>query len=237
MTTATAIPPALRVATEAPSATRAVFVGRGSTPTATALAHQLGWLEQEAALDGTPLLAARIPSAPPPHPSAAPRLLPLHEGPALPALAARSHGHDSRLLGLAVLDAPQALPSTPAPLLALTADEALLRERPRVVVRLLAVLLRAGAWAREHPAEATRLLAADAGVPEAQLVAAHGPALAHRLLLGLDEQHELAPLRARHAHLRGGGLLEHDVDLRGWIDPRPLAAARDLLAAERTAWT
>lgn len=216
--------------------TVALLVGRGSAPTATALAHQLGWLEQEAGLDGTPLQAVRIPFAPPPHPSAAPRLLPLHEGPALPALSARSHGQQMRLLGLAVVAAPHALGSTPAPLIALTADEALLRERPRHVVGLLAVLLRAGAWARTHPTEATALLAADAGVSTTQLVSAHGAALAQTLLLGLDEHREMAPLRARLAHLRAEGLLARDVDLRDWVDPRPLGAARDLLAAERTAW-
>jgi hypothetical protein len=234
MTPAT-LTPQRSAETLAPPAAQ-LLLGRGSAPTATALAHRLGWLEQEAALDGTPLQAVRVPFAPPPDQTAAPRLLPLHEGPALPALSARAHDQRTRLLGLAVVDAPHALGSTPAPLVALTADEALLRERPRHVVGLLAVLLRAGAWAREHPTEATALLAADAGVSTTQLVAAHGPALAQTLLLGLDEHRELVPLRARHAHLRGEGLLEHDVDLRAWVDPRPLGAAVELLAAERTAW-
>ena len=32
-----------------------IRVDRGPIPTATGIAHQLGWLEREAALDGTPL--------------------------------------------------------------------------------------------------------------------------------------------------------------------------------------
>lgn len=328
-----------------------VLVGRSPLPTATGLAHQLGWLEREAALDGTPLSVAGDPLAGPLRDplllAAAPRDL-LREGDALTALWARGAGEDSRLLGLAsvggfqalvtspdagirrldhlagrriglprddaaAVDAPRAaarralttalglaglfpedvveidLPvaededvhaaqlaalrrgevdvvhvSGPAGLaaaahvgatmlidlgahrdpvvraavatpIAVTASAQLLRDRPQVAVRLLAVLLRAGAWASGHPADATRLLAADLGSSRAQLALAHGPELTDRLLPSLDHR-ELTALRAHHDVLRTYGFLASDVDLGGWADPRPLGAACDLLAAERTAW-
>jgi ABC-type nitrate/sulfonate/bicarbonate transport system substrate-binding protein len=116
-----------------------------------------------------------------------------------------------------------------------TANARLLAERPQLVLRLLAVLLRAGAWARTQPDDATRLLAADLGSSGAQLALAHGPDLTERLLPGLEHR-ELTALHAHHDVLRTYGFLASDVDLGGWVDPRPLAAARDLLAAELTAW-
>lgn len=242
--------PRARRAAAAPSARRGtaiaagsrspLLVGRGRTATATGLAHRLGWLEQEAALDRTPLRIAPAHAAP----TLTPQLyapappLPFHEGPAEAALYARSHGHDARLLGIAVTGDPGTLPAAgePAPIAALTADAGLLRERPHLVVRLLAVALRAGVWARQHPDAATGLLVDETGLSAERLAGDGGAPVATRLLLGLDAHRELASLGEHHALLRRYGFLERDVDFGAWIDPRPLAAARELLAAERTAW-
>jgi ABC-type nitrate/sulfonate/bicarbonate transport system substrate-binding protein len=327
-----------------------VLVGRTPLPTATGLAHQLGWLASEAALDGTPLTTAGDPLAAAlrdPRSLATAARDVLREGDVHTALWARAAGEDSRLLGLAsaggfqalmtapdsgirrldqlagrriglpfdpavAVDAPRAaarralttalglaglfpedvrevdvradahephagplaalrrgtvdvvhvagaaglaaaahagaalvidlgahrdpvVRSAVATPIAVTANARLLAERPQLVLRLLAVLLRAGAWARTQPDDATRLLAADLGSSGAQLALAHGPDLTERLLPGLEHR-ELTALHAHHDVLRTYGFLASDVDLGGWVDPRPLAAARDLLAAELTAW-
>ncbi|HYV14882.1 MAG TPA: hypothetical protein VE972_02550 [Conexibacter sp.] len=117
----------------------------------------------------------------------------------------------------------------------LTADAGLLEQRPHVVVRMLAVLLRTAAWAQTHQAEATRHVAAETGTTVADVLAAHGDGWHERLHLDLSH-HKLAALAAQRDFLRTHGFLEADVDLGAWIDPRPLAMARELLAAERTLW-
>jgi len=98
-------------------------------------------------------------------------------------------------------------------------DEQLLRREPDAVVELLATLLRAGAWAERQPAA----IAAAFGTRgiEQQF---HVDLSAHKLG-ALSEQAEF--LR-RHGFLADG-----EVDVAAWVDPGPLAAARELVAAER----
>jgi ABC-type nitrate/sulfonate/bicarbonate transport system substrate-binding protein len=122
--------------------------------------------------------------------------------------------------------------TTPA---AITVDARLLEERPNLVVRFLAVLLRAGAWAQAHPIRAAYLVAGETGTTREDVLAAHGEGWHERLHIDLSDN-KLAALRAQRDFLRTYGFLDADVDFGAWIDPRPLAAARDLLAAERTAW-
>lgn len=328
-----------------------VLVGRSPIPTATGVAGHLGWLEREAALDGTPLTVAGDPLAAPLRDSllraAAPRGL-LREGDAFSALWAHRHVEPTRAIGLTWVDGFQAIvaradagihepsqlagrriglprdddalvdarraaarrglraalglaglfpdevaerdidvrgasepyaaelaalergevdaihlagagglaaasrigaatvvdlgasldpavrasASTPA---AITVDARLLERRPTLVVRLLAVMLRAGAWAAEQPQNAAPLIAADLGVTTEQLAGAHGHGLGEQLQVDLSER-KLAALRTQHEFLRTYGFLDEDVDLGAWVDPRPLAEARDLLAAERTIW-
>ena len=102
-------------------------------------------------------------------------------------------------------------------------------------MRLLAVLLRAGVWAHEHPADAARLLASDLATTPEGLTAAHAAGVHEQLHVDLSDR-KLAALRDNHEFLRTYGFLGEDVDLGAWVDPRPLAAARDLLASERTSW-
>jgi ABC-type nitrate/sulfonate/bicarbonate transport system substrate-binding protein len=318
-----------------------VVVGRSPIPTATGLADRLGWLEREAALDGTPLTVSGDSS------TVAGRL---REGESTRALWERSESRPTRLIGLTWVEtyrAVVALPETgithPAQLagrrLALPRDEAaaidvrradarrgihaaialaglfpdeivqvdvdasdspadpygaelealtrgevdavflagaagvaaaacigatqvagvgrhldpavrisattpatitvdaeLLERHPNLVVRLLAVLLRAGAWAQLNAPEATRLLAAETGTSPRHVKVAHGGGWPDQLQVDLS-QRKLDALGTQHDFLLTHGYLRDVVDLGAWIDPRPLGVALELLAAERTSWT
>ena len=206
-------------------------VGRDPIPTATGIAQRLGWLEREAALDQTPLTVHGDPLAAPLHDpllraAAAPSLL--REGGSAAALWERSRGAETRVIGLTDVDRTK-----PA---VLTVDAELLARQPNVVVRMLAVLMRAGAWAQAHPAEATGHVARETGATPADVLAAHGEGWHERLHLDLSHR-KLDALRAQHDFLRTHRFLDADVDLGAWIDPRPLGMARELLAAERTVWS
>lgn len=329
-----------------------IQVDRSPIPTATGIAQRLGWLEREAALDGTPLtVGGGRPGAPLRTPllrAAAPAGH-LREGESTAALWERSEGRSTRLIGLTWVDSFQAVvalpeagirspdqlaghrvalprnrsaaidvhraaasrglhaalslagifagevehveidasvgtgepyaaelealtsgdvdavflagaagaaaaarigaatvadvgrhldpavrtgPTTPT---AITVDADLLQTQPNLVVRLLAVLLRAGAWAQLEAEEATRLLAQETGTTTRDVRSAHGPNWPDRL--GIDLGHgKLDALRAQHDFLVTHGFLARAVDLGAWIDPRPLGVARELLAAERTVW-
>jgi ABC-type nitrate/sulfonate/bicarbonate transport system substrate-binding protein len=314
-----------------------IAVDRGPIPTATGIAHRLGWLEREAALDGTPLSVGRGHAH---H---------VWEGESTRALWERSEGRATRLIGLtwvetfqavvalpdagiagpnrlvgrrlglpfdatAAVDAHRAAASrglhaalglagifpgevahvdvdastalgepyaaelqalasgdvdaiflagaagaaaaarigatvvadvgrhlapavrtsatTPA---AIVADAELLGREPNLVVRLLAVLLRAGAWAQLNVRHATELLALETGTSVREVHAAHGRNWPDQLHVDLSWR-KLDALRAQHDFLVTHGFLARPVDLGAWIDPRPLGVARELLAAERVAW-
>lgn len=315
-----------------------IRVDRGPIPTATGIAHQLGWLEREAALDGTPLTVAGVGGAD--H---------LWEGASTRALWERSEGRATRLVGLTWIETFQAVVALPdagiagpeqlagrrlalpfdttaevdehraaasrglhaalglagifpgevahvdvdtsvalgepyaAELQALTsgdvdavfvagaagaaaaarigattvadvgrhldpavrtsattpaaivADAELLEREPNLVVRLLAVLLRAGAWAQLNAPQATELLASETGTSTRDVHAAHGRNWPDQLHVDLSWR-KLDALRVQHDFLVTHGFLARPVDLSSWIDPRPLGVARELLAAERVAW-
>ena len=122
--------------------------------------------------------------------------------------------------------------TTPA---AIVVDAELLEREPNLVVRLLAVLLRAGAWAQLNVPHATELLALETGTSVRDVRAAHGPNWPDQLHVDLSWR-KLDALRAQHDFLVTHGFLARPVDLGAWIDPRPLGVARELLAAERVAW-
>jgi len=122
--------------------------------------------------------------------------------------------------------------TTPA---AIVADAELLEREPNLVVRLLAVLLRAGAWAQLNAPQATELLAAETGASTRDVQAAHGRNWPDQLHVDLSWR-KLDALRAQHDFLVTHGFLARAVDLGAWVDPRPLGVARELLAAERVAW-
>ena len=338
--------PAPRATVHAP-----VAIGRSPIPTATGIAYRLGWLEREAASDGTRLTVAGEPSAAPLRAQDLHAAAPadeLHEGETVGVLWDRSEGRETRLIGLTWVETYQAvvtLPDTPiaapedlagrrlgipqdesgpidvrraaarrgfhaaiglaglfpdevvhvdvdAPArlsdpyraeldalasgevdaiflagaagaaaaarigahevaslgrhldpavragattpAAITVDADLLERRPDFVVRLLAVLLRAGAWAQLNAREATEMLADETSTAARHVTAAHGRGWPDQLPVDLSHR-KLDALRAQHDFLVTHGFLARAVDLAAWIDPRPLTAARELLAAERAA--
>lgn len=343
-----------------------IRVDRGPIPTATGIAHQLGWLEREAALDGTPLsvgmgfrppviagddLRATSPKAPPRSSllSAAAHSDHLWEGDSTRALWERSEGRATRLIGLTWVETFQAVVAMPdagiagpehlagrrlalpfdrtasidvhraaasrglhaalglagifpgevahvdvdasaelgnpyaAELAALTSgdvdavfiagaagaaaaarigatavanigrhldpavrtsgttpaaivvDAELIEQQPNLVVRLLAVLMRAGAWAQLNGPDATHLLALETGTTVRDVKTAYGANWPDQLHVDLSHR-KLDALRAQADFLVTHGFLPRAVDLGAWIDPRPLGVARELLAAERVAW-
>ncbi len=316
---------------------KTVFIDRGPIPTATGIAHRLGWLEREAALDATPLSVGGTDAH---H---------LWEGESTRALWERSEGRATRLIGLTWIETSQAVVALPesgiagpdhlvgrrlglpfdataavdvhraaasrglhaalglagifpgevahveidvshalgepyavelgalasgdvdaifvagaagaaaaarigaVPVVdvgrqldpavrtsattpaAIVADAELLEREPNLVVRLLAVLLRAGAWAQLNASHATELVALETGTSVRDVRAAHGPNWPDQLHVDLSWR-KLDALRAQHDFLVTHGFLGRPVDLGAWIDPRPLGVARELLAAERVAW-
>jgi ABC-type nitrate/sulfonate/bicarbonate transport system substrate-binding protein len=329
-----------------------ILVDRSPIPTATGIAHRLGWLEREAALDGTPLSVGGGRSGAPPRHSllrAAALTDHLWEGDSTRALWERSEARATRLIGLTWIETFQAVvalsdagiagpeqlagrrlalpfdrnasidvhraaasrglhaalglagifpgevehvdvdasdelgdpyaaelaaltsgdvdaifvagadgaaaaarigastvvnlgrhldpavrtsPTTPA---AIVVDAELLEREPNLVVRLLAVLMRAGAWAQLNAADATQLLALETGTSVRDVKTAHGANWSDQLHVDLSYR-KLDALRAQADFLVTHGFLPRAVDLGAWVDPRPLGIARELLAAERVAW-
>ena len=115
---------------------------------------------------------------------------------------------------------------TPRPI---TVHQDLLDHHADVVVRFLAVLLEASAWAGQHPEERLRILAAETGAGTA------GAADAYTLSgipdLGFDlSPQRLDRLERQERFLFSAGFLPDRVDVGAWAAPEPLAAAHDLVA-------
>lgn len=111
---------------------------------------------------------------------------------------------------------------------ALTVTGDLLDARPDVVARVLAATLRAADWAAEHAAEARRIVAAEVGLPEELVGMAYSDDVASELDVSLDGE-RLDGLRRQAAWLHDQGFLDGPLDVDAFVDPRPLAAARELL--------
>jgi sulfonate transport system substrate-binding protein len=112
----------------------------------------------------------------------------------------------------------------------ITVDKDLLATRPELIVRYLTVLLRVGQWAKTHPDEVRRLVAAETSSSEADTAIAYGPDLHHHLLPTLDDA-VVAGLHHQKDFLRDWGFLPNDFDFSSWIVKEPLLEARRLVAA------
>lgn len=113
----------------------------------------------------------------------------------------------------------------------LTVDGALLRDFPEVAERLLAVLIEAGEWAKQHPAETLRLISREVGMPENFVAAGHS-----QLHLGLDTDiHDewVAWLSEYKDFLVTWGYLRNDFDVSSWIERGPLESVK---RRGRSAW-
>lgn len=119
---------------------------------------------------------------------------------------------------------------TPRPV---TVDRAFLEKHRDVVVRYLTVLLRTAAWAAQHHDEVVALLAPEdgGGTPE-EVVASHG-ANVHLSFTPRLSQDYVEGLQTQKNFLRDWGYLQHDFDVRDWIDGGPLAEAEKIFAAEQ----
>jgi len=105
----------------------------------------------------------------------------------------------------------------------LTVDARLADERPDLVERLVGAIHRASLWAEQHPDEARRFIAREAGATEEQVRAANGPEVHRHLGLGLDAE-LVAAVGDYKDFLYQRGFLENDFDLNDWIDGRFVAA-------------
>lgn len=113
-------------------------------------------------------------------------------------------------------------------------DRRTAEQRPDLVARYLATLIRAANWAAQNPDDVFAIIGKEVGRSAEEARAAYGDA-AHRNF-GLD----LSPLRRDGLSRQKDFLLRHgfianDFDVAAWIDPRPLPLAQALLAGETPA--
>jgi ABC-type nitrate/sulfonate/bicarbonate transport system substrate-binding protein len=106
----------------------------------------------------------------------------------------------------------------------LTVDSQLLEKRPDVVARVLRRILLAGSWAEENPEEAFTYLARETGSSELFVRLAYGNDANRHLKTDLEET-SVAALEDFTHFLFQHGFLPTPVDVRKWIDLRPLSAA------------
>jgi len=107
---------------------------------------------------------------------------------------------------------------------ALTISGRLIDERPDLVTRVVLRLLEAGKWARENPEKATSFVAREQSVVDEVIEATYGPGLVSVFATDLAAD-KIATLRSQKDYLLRNGYIQ-DFDFDGWIDPRPLEAAR-----------
>jgi ABC-type nitrate/sulfonate/bicarbonate transport system substrate-binding protein len=115
---------------------------------------------------------------------------------------------------------------TPA---ALTVSGRLLDERPDLVARYVATILRAAAWAKEHPLETRSIIADEVGIARDFVEPGYPRDIHAHLEPSLDDDLVEAIVSQKDFLLRHGFIAD-DVDVEAWIDPQPLAAARELVA-------
>jgi ABC-type nitrate/sulfonate/bicarbonate transport system substrate-binding protein len=113
----------------------------------------------------------------------------------------------------------------------LTVSGELLAERPDLVTRYVATLLRAAGWAAEHPDDTWRVVAAELGLAEEWARLGHHPELVARLAVEISDD-LLSELQQRADYFAAHGYLDGPVDVATWLDPAPLTQARRLVERE-----
>lgn len=113
----------------------------------------------------------------------------------------------------------------------LTVDAQLADNHPDIVARLVKRTLLAGQWADSHPREAIEYVARETNSSERWVTAAYGGNVNQNLKTDLDES-SIVALTDFVNFLFERGFLPRNFDVRSWIDPRPLAAARAALASQ-----
>ncbi len=114
---------------------------------------------------------------------------------------------------------------TPRPI---TVHESLLDTHFDVVVRFLAQTLRAADWAASNLEGVYDILKVETRAGDEGVTAAYRDGF-HRALHPDLSAERIDLLRIQKTFMWVHGFLDADFDLDAWVDPRPLAAARDLL--------
>ncbi|WP_320198912.1 ABC transporter substrate-binding protein [Agrobacterium sp. rho-13.3] len=114
---------------------------------------------------------------------------------------------------------------TPRPL---TVDAKFADERPDLVAELVATVQRVADWANNNPGEAVRSIAREIGISEDAVLAANGPQVYRHLVLDLDPA-EIDAISHFKDFLYQWKFIPADFDVQSWVDPRPLATARQSL--------
>mgnify|MGYP001320391867 CR=1 FL=1 len=113
----------------------------------------------------------------------------------------------------------------------LTVSAGLLRDHPERVDRVVARLLQAETWARRNRRAAFDLLGHRIQVPGALLAATWGEDIGGHLELTLPDT-LTGVLEHQRDHLLRHGYISRGFDVAAWIDPAPLARAREIAWAE-----
>ncbi|NWL80158.1 monooxygenase [Pseudomonas taiwanensis] len=118
---------------------------------------------------------------------------------------------------------------TPRPI---TVHQSLLDEHFDLVVRFLAQTLRAAEWASDNRDALHSILQLETRAGSEGVAEAYRDDFHTTLAPDLSEQ-RLEYLGIQKDFLNLHGFLERDFDIAGWVDPRPLQAANELLAVRR----
>ena len=116
---------------------------------------------------------------------------------------------------------------TPRPI---TVGREFLRQKPELVTRYLAVLLRTAKWAETHAGDVRRAIALENQTSEEEVVIGYGNDLHLRLTPKLSEEYIVA-LEIQKNFLRDYDFLPNDFDFRSWIAHEPLLEAQKLVAS------
>ena len=114
---------------------------------------------------------------------------------------------------------------TPRPI---TVHESLLESHFDLVVRFLTQTLRAADWAADNLQAVYDILKRETRAGDEGVTAAYRADF-HRSLHPDLSAERLDLLRIQKTFMCVHGFLDADFDLESWVDPRPLAAARELL--------
>jgi ABC-type nitrate/sulfonate/bicarbonate transport system substrate-binding protein len=114
---------------------------------------------------------------------------------------------------------------TPRPI---TVHESLLENHFDIVARFLAQTLRAADWAADNLQGVYDILKVETRAGDEGVTAAYRDGFHRALHPDLSAQ-RIELFRVQKTFMLVHGLLDADFDLDAWVDPRPLAAARDLL--------
>lgn len=107
---------------------------------------------------------------------------------------------------------------------ALTVSGALTRERPDLVARYLERTIAAARWAEAHRAQTVHIIANELASTVEWVEEAYGEDVHRRLMPNLSED-SIAAIESQKDFLLRWRFIEHDFDVRAWVDSCPLEEA------------